>query len=182
MRVQVDRQASLLLSISDLGEGLLITEDGRYVGSNDAYVKLTGYTQAELRALPSLIDLAPPEEQEMLRATYSKRAAGDVSPVRYEAGLVTKDGRRVQVEVAIHQIDSEGPRRPPGPRRRQQAALFPDRDHRHPRSQAGRGHAVRSVRGDPSAGHLAGLGPSRTARPGRSLRGARLGTGRILGG
>src|SRR5207302_539934 len=111
MRVQVDRQASLLLSISDLGEGLLITEDGRYVGSNDAYVKLTGYTQAELRALPSLIDLAPPEDQEMLRATYSKRAAGDVSPVRYEAGLVTKDGRRVQVEVAIHQIDSEGPHR-----------------------------------------------------------------------
>ena len=29
MRVQVDRQASLLLSISDLGEGLLITEDGQ---------------------------------------------------------------------------------------------------------------------------------------------------------
>src|SRR5438477_2525336 len=135
MRVQVDRQASLLLSISDLGEGLLITEDGRYVGSNDAYVKLTGYTQAELRALPSLIDLAPPEEQEMLRATYSKRAAGDVSPVRYEAGLVTKDGRRVQVEVAIHKIDSEGPHR--------LLALVSDITERHRAEQAERQSEMR---------------------------------------
>ncbi len=111
LSVQIDRQASLLLSISDLGEGLLITEDGRYVASNDAYLKLTGYTQDELRALPSLIELAPEEEREGLAANLSLRFDTDVAPVRYQAGLVRKDGRRLQVEVAIHRVVAEGPHR-----------------------------------------------------------------------
>ncbi len=111
LSVQIDRQASLLLSISDLGEGLLITEDGRYVASNDAYLKLTGYTQEELRALPSLIDLAPQEERDALAANLSKRFAGGDAPVRYEAGIVAKDGRRIEVEVAIHTLSSDGPHR-----------------------------------------------------------------------
>ena len=109
--VQVDRQASLLGSISDLGEGLLITEDGRYVASNEAYVKLTGYSPEELRALPTLIDLAPPEERETLTANLSKRMKGGGAPVRYQAGMIAKDGRRLRVEVAIHQIPSDGPHR-----------------------------------------------------------------------
>jgi len=82
LSVQIDRQASLLLSISDLGEGLLITEDGRYVASNDAYMKLTGYTQDELRALPSLIELAPEDEREALIANLSIRFDTDAAPVR----------------------------------------------------------------------------------------------------
>ncbi len=109
--VQIDRQASLLLTISDLGEGLVITEDGRFAAGNDAYIKLTGYSEAELRALPSLIDLAPPEEREALSANLSKRFAGGQAPVRYQAGLIAKDGRRLQVEVAIHRIVAEGPHR-----------------------------------------------------------------------
>ncbi|HEX7263735.1 MAG TPA: PAS domain S-box protein [Candidatus Dormibacteraeota bacterium] len=110
LSVQVDRQASLLISISDLGEGLVITENGRYVASNDAYLKLTGYSQAELRALPSLIDLAPPDEREALAANLSKRFGGDGAPVRYQAGLIAKDGRRHQVEVAIQRL-ADGPNR-----------------------------------------------------------------------
>ncbi|HEV3102823.1 MAG TPA: PAS domain S-box protein [Candidatus Dormibacteraeota bacterium] len=110
LSVQVDRQASLLISISDLGEGLVITENGRFVASNDAYLKLTGYAQAELRALPSLIDLAPPEEREELAANLSKRFGGDGAPVRYQAGLIAKNGRRHQVEVAIHRL-ADGPNR-----------------------------------------------------------------------
>src|SRR6202022_1218638 len=109
--VQVDRQASLLGSISDLGEGLLVTDDGRYVASNEAYLKLTGYSAEELRALPTLIELAPPEEREMLTANLSKRFRGDEAPVRYQAGMIRKDGRRLEEEVAIPHIPSDGPHR-----------------------------------------------------------------------
>jgi len=105
---QIDRQASLLLSISDLGEGLLITEDGRYFASNDAYVKLTGYTREELRAMPSLIDLAPAEERDALASNLARRFAGKAAPVRYQAGLIAKDGRRLQVDVAVHPITADG--------------------------------------------------------------------------
>ena len=135
LAVQIDRQASLLLSISDLGEGLVITEDGRFVASNDAYLKLTGYTQEELRALPTLIDLAPPEDREALAANLSKRFGGGDAPVRYESALIAKDGRRVEVEVAIHMIAAEGPHR--------LLALVSDITERHRAEQAERQSEMR---------------------------------------
>src|SRR5437899_1779138 len=73
--VQVERQSSLLATLSDLGEGLLITENGRFVVGNDAYVNLTGYTRDQLAAMPSLIELAPPEDRERLSTNLTKRLA-----------------------------------------------------------------------------------------------------------
>ncbi|HSS93797.1 MAG TPA: PAS domain S-box protein [Candidatus Dormibacteraeota bacterium] len=130
LSVQIDHQASLLLSISDLGEGLLITENGRYFASNDAYLKLTGYTPDELRAVPTMIELAPPDERETLANNLATRFAGGDAPVRYEAGLIAKDGRRLQVEVAIHPIAADGPRR--------LLALVSDITERHRATQAER--------------------------------------------
>ena len=104
--LHMERQDSLLAALSDLGEGLLITDDGRFVAGNDAYVRLTGYTRDELRALPSLIDLAPPEEREHLADSLARRLAGEQVSARYTSAIVTKDRRRVQVDVAIHRLSS----------------------------------------------------------------------------
>src|SRR6202163_1419337 len=57
--LQAERQASLLQAISDIGEGLVITENGRYIAGNAAYQALTGYSSAELAEFQSLIELAP---------------------------------------------------------------------------------------------------------------------------
>jgi diguanylate cyclase (GGDEF)-like protein/PAS domain S-box-containing protein len=105
--VHVERQSSMLAALSDLGEGLVITQDGRFVAGNDAYVNLTGYTREELAALPTLIDIAPPEDRELLAANLDARLSGADVPPRYTAGMVTKDGRRVQVEVAIHRLSAK---------------------------------------------------------------------------
>jgi diguanylate cyclase (GGDEF)-like protein/PAS domain S-box-containing protein len=108
---QAGRQASLLAALSDLGEGLVITEDGRFVTGNEAYLRLTGYTADELAAVPSLIDLAPPEERDVLRAQLTARLSGGDAPVAYESALLTKDGRRLQVETSIRPLSAESPRR-----------------------------------------------------------------------
>ncbi|HEY0830748.1 MAG TPA: PAS domain S-box protein [Candidatus Dormibacteraeota bacterium] len=102
--VQVERQSSLLATLSDLGEGLVITENGRFVAGNDAYVNLTGYTREQLAALPSLIDLAPPEDQQHLTASLTQRLAGGDVPGRYTSAIVTRSGARVEVDVAIHRL------------------------------------------------------------------------------
>jgi diguanylate cyclase (GGDEF)-like protein/PAS domain S-box-containing protein len=135
LSVQIDRQASLLFTISDLGEGLLITDGGRYVASNEAYIKMTGYSREELAAMPTLIDLAPVEEREALATNLANRFAGQGAPVRYEAGLIAKDGRRLQVEVAIHRISAEGDQR--------LLALVSDITERHRAEQAERTSEVR---------------------------------------
>jgi diguanylate cyclase (GGDEF)-like protein/PAS domain S-box-containing protein len=104
--VQVERQSSLLATLSDLGEGILITEHGRFVAGNDAYVELTGYTRSELAAMPSLIDLAPHEDRDRLRASLATRLSGGEAPGRYTSAIITKSGTRVEVDVAIHQMTS----------------------------------------------------------------------------
>jgi diguanylate cyclase (GGDEF)-like protein/PAS domain S-box-containing protein len=102
--IHIERQSSLLGALSDLGEGLVITQDGRFMAGNDAYLRLTGYSREELTAMPSLIDLAPPEDRLELAAKLASRLGGGYAPARYTSTLIAKDGRRVQVEVAIHRL------------------------------------------------------------------------------
>ena len=111
LSLQAERQASLLKAISDIGEGLLITENGRYVAGNAAYQALTGYDAAELAALPSLIDLAPPEEREHLTEQLASRVQGGEVPFRYETAIIRKDGQRIQVETAVRRLAAEGKHR-----------------------------------------------------------------------
>jgi diguanylate cyclase (GGDEF)-like protein/PAS domain S-box-containing protein len=111
LAMQAQRQASLLHAISDIGEGLVITDRGRYVAGNAAYQQLTGYDPAELAALQSLIELAVPEERQTLIDQLAKRLGGGEAPVRYESALITKDGRRIQVETAVRPLSAEGKER-----------------------------------------------------------------------
>jgi len=108
---QAERQASLLQAISDIGEGLVITDQGRYVAGNAAYQALTGYGPDELAAFSSLIELAPPEEREKLTHQLANRLEGGDAPFRYESALITKDGRRIQVETAVRRLAAEGKHR-----------------------------------------------------------------------
>ena len=108
LEMQAARQASLLEAISDLGEGLLVTENGRLIASNAAYQQLTGYTQGELEELGSLVELAPPEERQALVDRMSERLHGDTTPVYFESALITKDARRVRIEMSIHRLVAEG--------------------------------------------------------------------------
>jgi diguanylate cyclase (GGDEF)-like protein/PAS domain S-box-containing protein len=104
---QAERQSSLLKAISDIGEGLVITENGRHVASNAAYQSLTGYDAGELSSFASLIELAPEGERQALTDQLAKRLSGGDAPDRYESALLTKDGRRVQVETAVRRLSAE---------------------------------------------------------------------------
>ncbi|MBV8529020.1 MAG: diguanylate cyclase, partial [Candidatus Dormibacteraeota bacterium] len=102
------RYQMLLQAISDLGEGLLITERGRMVYANAAYLRISGYTEAELRALPSLIDLAPPGQQAALHESLRHRLDGLARHSQYEGQLVRKDGAIIDVDTAMRPLSTEG--------------------------------------------------------------------------
>ncbi|HSP08812.1 MAG TPA: PAS domain S-box protein [Candidatus Dormibacteraeota bacterium] len=108
LSIHVERQASMLAALSDLGEGLLLTENDKFVAGNEAYLNLIGYSRQELAAFPTLIDLAAPEEREELAANLARRLAGGDASLRYNSTMIAKSGRRVAVEVAVHRLTATG--------------------------------------------------------------------------
>ncbi|HEV2218290.1 MAG TPA: PAS domain S-box protein [Candidatus Dormibacteraeota bacterium] len=106
--LQAERQASLLAALSDVGEGLVTTQDGRYVSSNEAYLEMTGYTEAELRALPTLYDLVPADEREEFQRTLAARYRSGDPVIHVDSALVRKDGRRRDIEASIIRVTEDG--------------------------------------------------------------------------
>lgn len=93
--------ADLLRAVSVLGEGAAALRRGRLVEVNPALSAITAYSRAELLALPSLLLLAPPEERETLAARMARRDSAAAANERFETHLLTRDGRRLAVEMAI---------------------------------------------------------------------------------
>ena len=106
-----ERYERLLQAVSDLGEGVLVTDGGRLVYANDAYVRMTGYSIEELRAFPSLLELAVAEDRPAIAARLASRLAGEEVEDHYESRLVRKDGTLVDVEAAVKLVrTNEGTR------------------------------------------------------------------------
>ncbi|HEY8738995.1 MAG TPA: ATP-binding protein [Candidatus Dormibacteraeota bacterium] len=105
---QDERYDAVMDALSDLGEGLVITEAGKLVYANEAYRALTGYTLEELMARSNLIELAPEELRPELSAGLADILSGRRDPSHFlESQLVTRDGRRVDVESSIHFLATE---------------------------------------------------------------------------
>ena len=104
-------QGSLLQGLSDIGEGLVITEAGRMVYGNDAYVAMTGYSVEELESMPSLIALAPADERDEIINRMRTRLGGGNAPFQYESRLVTRDGNVLDVETVVRLLPADGPAR-----------------------------------------------------------------------
>jgi PAS domain S-box-containing protein len=111
LRGQTESNEALLHAISDLGEGFVVTQSERLEYANEAYLRMTGYSFEELKDLPSLLELSLPEEREAHAERLRRRLSGGPVSDHYEAGLLTKDGRRIDAEVAVKLVHT-----PSGPR------------------------------------------------------------------
>src|SRR5207247_8498590 len=106
--LQAARQASLLAALSDVGEGLVTTQEGRYVSSNDAYKEMTGYTEGELRALRSLFDLVPEAEREEMQRTLTARFNSGEPVMHVDSAIVKKVGRRRGIPAELIRVTEDG--------------------------------------------------------------------------
>ena len=104
LRVSEERYRELFENASDL----ISTADleGRLLDVNEAFVSTVGYRREELIG-KSLDELVPPEGREQLRQARERKLGGAASTI-YEHELLTRDGERVQVEVASRLIERDG--------------------------------------------------------------------------
>lgn len=107
IRRQRDFYEALLTAQSDVGEGLLVVEDQRIRYVNEAFCLISGYSAAELMALPALLELIVPNQRRQIDDRMRRRLRGDAVENRYEIAILHKSGRRVDLEVAVRSLQRE---------------------------------------------------------------------------
>jgi len=98
---QVELNQSLIEAQAEIGDGVSITEGQRIVYVNEALCRMYGYSEAELMAMPSFLQIVVPEDRERLTARLRSRMAGKEMGDRGETTVIRKDGRRLHIEYAV---------------------------------------------------------------------------------
>lgn len=89
-------------------EGIVVVQNKRLVYLNPRMCEMTGYSAAELKALPSFLPLIDPSVREVMLANHLHRLAGKPSPKRYESLFLRKDGTSYPIELSGVAITWQG--------------------------------------------------------------------------
>jgi PAS domain S-box-containing protein len=108
LRRQRDLHEALLRAQSEAGEGLVIAEGARVSYANEAFCRISGYTEEELLGLPTYFELFRPEDRAAFVERFERRMAGGGGEDRQELTLLRKDGQTVELDVAVKELRSEG--------------------------------------------------------------------------
>ena len=101
LREQHEFAQTLLQAQSDAGVGTLLIEDGRIVYANETAGRIYGYSESELRALPSFLELVHPSARGQEWRDYQQRLAGEDMLSRYALPIVTRAGEERIVELSV---------------------------------------------------------------------------------
>lgn len=85
-------------------------EDNRFVYINEKLAETLGYTESELLALESSLDLVAPEQREVVEDIVRWRATGPPQEVRYLAAVRRRDGVVLDAEIHGSAVEVSGKR------------------------------------------------------------------------
>jgi PAS domain S-box-containing protein len=107
LREQTELYQALIRAQSDLGDLVIVSEGERPIFMNAAVSQVSGYTRAELDALPSLYTLVPEAERHQPRARVGGQQQTPGTR-RFTATMRHKDGRRIEIEAAQLTVQTGG--------------------------------------------------------------------------
>lgn len=103
--------ASVIEALEAADIGLTITRDAgdgpRPIYMSETAARIMGYPRDELMQLPSLANIAPEELPRMAEQAAARRAGKLAFSPHFETVVVTKDGRRVPVEVGVGRFSQD---------------------------------------------------------------------------
>jgi PAS domain S-box-containing protein len=98
----------ILQAQSDAGELMVIQQGEQVIYVNEAVSRLLGYTPAEMAAIRTFDQFIHPDEVERIGERIRRRAAGAPVESKYLTAVITRDGRRVDVEVVVAPMTVNG--------------------------------------------------------------------------
>jgi PAS domain S-box-containing protein len=98
LRESEERYRDLLENASDLIQS--VAPDGKYLYVNQAWLKVLGYTEAELKDL-SMFDIIHPDSKTHYQQVFKDLLAGKICGL-VEAAFVTRSGRTIMVEGTVN--------------------------------------------------------------------------------
>lgn len=108
IRRLTDLNEAWLQAFSELGYGALITDGGRILYANEAFMQLSGYSLEELVALDSFYRLVPEDQQRELRPRMQNRLMGARVDDHYLTALFHRQGHRITVEALVKVAHLDG--------------------------------------------------------------------------
>jgi PAS domain S-box-containing protein len=90
-------------------DGIVITQDGRYVFINQVFLRTIGRSMEELLG-KTLGAFVHPDDRERLADYARRRRAGEPAPSNYELRIIRSDGSLVQVDVNVIEVVYKGGR------------------------------------------------------------------------
>jgi PAS domain S-box-containing protein len=108
VREQRDLYSALMRAQSELGQAFVLLDGERIVYANAATEVLTGRTAEELRALPSLLAVLPPEVHRAVGARLDGARAGrEPAAGAFRTHVVRPDGSQVPIEAAGRRLSGD---------------------------------------------------------------------------
>lgn len=131
-------EETLRTILDTVSEAVFITDSSQcYVWCNQAFSRVTGYTRSEAIGLP-VSALLPPDQMNKVREISRRQLRGELGTYSYDLEILSKDGRRLPIEVSVSVIwraDGSywfvGTFRDISERRRWEARLLHLADHDH---------------------------------------------------
>ncbi|HEU5288228.1 MAG TPA: EAL domain-containing protein, partial [Candidatus Limnocylindria bacterium] len=98
---QADLYTAVRRAQGELGEAILILEEGQPRTWNEALATISGYTPADLHAMPSILDLWPSSERDDFARLLRARAH---ESYRTETTIRRRSGAPADLELAVHPL------------------------------------------------------------------------------
>jgi PAS domain S-box-containing protein len=106
LRRQKELYETLVVAQSEMGEGVIITEEESIVFANRALCQMYGYSEEELLSIPSYHLLVAPPDKVRLKLMSENRQAGNEEPTQGETSVIRKDGRIIDIAYSRKMIET----------------------------------------------------------------------------
>ena len=93
--------------VNNVGEGMIVIQDGKFTFANPALLKLLGYSEEELLGR-DFLPLVYEEDRDLIASNYTRRLQGEPVPSKTDFRVLQKSGKPIWVQISTTMVDWSG--------------------------------------------------------------------------